>query len=98
MAKPTKKPTIPPKPIVLTSGIILVSMPLIFLFPLFFGCCLYVFITNGKIPFHCSRIYLLLELPPRFLSILGIIDLGKVIPSFIVIAKGFSIADSIELF
>jgi hypothetical protein len=31
-ANPTKKPIIPPKPIVLTNGIILLSMPLIFLY------------------------------------------------------------------
>ena len=39
-----KKPAIPPKPIVLTNGIILLSMPLIFLFPppCFGYCCRFV--------------------------------------------------------
>jgi hypothetical protein len=40
IVKPIKKPAIPPKPIVLTNGMVLLSMPLIFLFPpTFFGCC-----------------------------------------------------------
>jgi hypothetical protein len=41
---PKRKPAIPPKPIVLTNGITLLSMPLIFLFPpTFFGrCCRFV--------------------------------------------------------
>jgi hypothetical protein len=58
-----KKPAIPPKPIVLTNGIILLSMPLIFLFtPTFFGCCyrfvvvvvVYVFTTiiTTKVSFN----------------------------------------------
>jgi hypothetical protein len=55
-------PAIPPKPIVLTNGIILLSMPFIFLFPpTFFGCCcrfvvntVYVFATIAtKISFNC---------------------------------------------
>jgi hypothetical protein len=58
-----KKPAIPPKPIVLTNGIILLSMPLIFLFPPpFFGCCcrfvvivVYVFIITTKISFNRPR-------------------------------------------
>jgi hypothetical protein len=58
-----KKPAIPPKPIVLTNGIILLSIPLIFLFPPppFFGCCcrlvvivvvVYVFTITTKVSFN----------------------------------------------
>src|SRR6266513_1609344 len=40
---PIKKPTMPPKPIVLTNGIMLLSMPLIFFIYSFFGYWLYLY-------------------------------------------------------
>jgi len=91
-ANPIKKPIIPPKPIVLTNGIILLSMPLIFLyyFLLFLAAAtlLSVLSISLLLPRYLSiarRIYLLLGISPRFWSIFCIIDLGKVIPSFMVI-------------
>ena len=87
MAKPTKKPTIPPKPIVLTNGIILVSMPLILLyFLLFWLLAISLLLLLPRYLSIARRIYLLLGISPRFWSIFCRMDLGKVIPSFTVLS------------
>src|SRR6187200_29248 len=61
-ANPTKKPTMPPKPTVLTNGIMLLSMLLIFFIFSFFGYWLYLYyyyqdIFRSPSEYTCSQEY-----------------------------------------